>query len=199
MQTTRTTIAASRADRILTNGAVFVCASLISLAMHPIWNPTSATAEQPILTPIIILATPTLGVPPTAEPPTQEQAGEIGAPAIYAPPTPEPTQAAPQLAVQSDSAPASSNDQAGEAPAQVAPEPAAPEKNWISPDSYALPGSKLVYYVDSNGQVVDVRLPGSEDWLKDAPAEEPTAAPVAPPAPTPAFKVCGGRTRVCNP
>jgi hypothetical protein len=158
MTTTSDKQARISADIIL----LILLALIIGPPLAAIRMPISASAEALPLptahppTILIITATPSLPTPRPTEAP-------IAVAVPIAPPTVMPVvQADPQTAVLITAV-----------------------KTWVSPDSYTLPGSALVYYVDSNGNVVDTRLPGSEQWIPNAPAEAPTAeapAPVAPPS-----------------
>lgn len=162
-------------DRQARISADIILLILLALVFGPalaaIRMPTSASAEVlPLATArppliVVITATPSLPTPRPTEAPIA-----VAAPAD--PPTAMPV-------VQSDPG---SDDQVAATPtfAQVSS-----GKTWITPDSYTLPGSELVYYVDSNGVVVDTRLPGSEQWRASAPIEAPTTeapAPIAPPS-----------------
>lgn len=152
-----------------------VAVILIAASLLPRPKEQGATAQAapaPLHpSPVIVVVTATPGLPTMGRAPGAQLAAATAAPPT-ATASPEPTpEGAPIVAG-----------------GQIDAPPPTEAKIWISPDSYMLPGSQIVYTVDSSGQVVDQRLPGSEAWMRNAPTEAPTAA--APPAPRGTSNYC---------
>lgn len=111
-----------------------------------------AAAQEPI----ILVATPTPALP------TLAPVGAAGAPTLAAQPAPvaEAANVQPAGAAQSTT--------------ESAVPQTEPEKTFYPDGSYTIAGSQIRYYTDSNGNVVEARLPGVDDWVEPAANESST-------------------------
>jgi hypothetical protein len=182
------------ADPIARGLLLCLLAALIGLAVSPPTSTATVTASAPI----VIGATPSFGylshgarlatpTPPLRElptaPPAQDAAKEAAAPTAPVPPSPTPeASASVARAAPSDSAsPVALGPQLPEGPQQLHQEPDA---------TYITVGdSPFRYYLDADGQVSELRLPGADTAASGADIAAlarattlPTAAP--PPVPT---------------